>query len=515
MGHQHGGRHTWTGTGCNAAQWDQPASREPGSGSTIMSYSSICGADNVLGSQVGNLYFHADSRERIVGYTGAGGGTVCGVAAATGNAVPSVNGGADYTIPRGTPFVLTASGSDADDPGAALSYVWEQYDVASARAPLNAVDDGVIPLLRSFPPSSSAARTFPRFADLLAGAPSLFPNKLGEQLPSTDRGLSFRVTVRDNRPNIGAADDDAVQLTVSGAPFVVDAPSGINPLECAVSDTVQWTVGGGSVAPTVDIRLSTNGGASFPTLLASATANDGSEAVNVPATLSGSARVRIDSVGNVFFNLSGPTAIFDTLDPTPSCPLDVTVECTDPGGTPMGDPSLAAFFAGVSATDACDASPSLTNDAPPLFPVGTTPVSFTATDDSGNADSCSADVTVEDSVPPTIAVSVSPTELWPPNHKLATITASVVLADVCDPNVAFELVSVTSDEPDNGLGDGDTTGDVQGAALGTPDLSFELRAERSGKGDGRVYTVVYRAFDMSGNSAQAAAQVVVPKSRGK
>ena len=517
MGHQHGGRHTWNGTGCSFSQWDNAANREPGSGTTIMSYSSICGSDNVQGSQVGDLYFHADSREKIVNYTtGGGGGTACGVAAATGNAVPTVNGGSDFTIPRGTPFVLTASGNDADagDQGS-LTYVWEQYNLAPARAALNAVDDGDIPLFRSFPPSSSSARTFPRFADLLAGSGSLFPNKLGEQLPGVDRDpMTFRVTVRDNRPSVGAAEDDEVRLTVTGDPFVVDAPSGGNPLECAVSDTVQWTVGGGSVAPTVDIRLSTNGGASFPTLLAGGTANDGSEAVNVPATLSNNARVRIDSIGNVFFNISGPTAIVDTLDPTPTCPPDVSVECVASGGTPKTDPSLAAFFAGFSATDFCDATPTLTNNAPDLFPVGTTPVTFTATDDSANADSCAANVTVEDTVPPTIAVTVSPTVLWPPNHKMVTITANVVVDDVCDPNVAFQLVSITSDEPDNGQGDGNTTDDIQGAAFGTPDLTFQLRAERQGNGDGRVYTIVYRALDMSGNTTDAIAQVVVPKSQG-
>jgi hypothetical protein len=79
-----------------------------------------------------------------------------------------------------------------------------------------------------------------------------------------------------------------------------------------------------------------------------------------------------------------------------------------------------------------------------------------------------------------------------------------------DPAVAFQLLSITSDEPDNGLGDGDTAGDIQGATLGTADTSFALRAERSGAGSGRVYTVVYRATDGSGNSSLATARVTVP-----
>jgi hypothetical protein len=72
------------------------------------------------------------------------------------------------------------------------------------------------------------------------------------------------------------------------------------------------------------------------------------------------------------------------------------------------------------------------------------------------------------------------------------------------------LTSISSNEPDNGLGDGDTPGDIQGAQIGTPDVSFLLRAERSGTGTGRVYTAVFTASDDSGNTAQAADVVTVP-----
>jgi len=89
----------------------------------------------------------------------------------------------------------------------------------------------------------------------------------------------------------------------------------------------------------------------------------------------------------------------------------------------------------------------------------------------------------------------------------------VAVTDRCDPAVSFRLVSVTSNEPDNGLGDGDTAGDVQDAAPGTPDTSFLLRAERSGRGGGRIYTVVYGASDGSGNSSLATAYVSVPHDR--
>ena len=119
---------------------------------------------------------------------------------------------------------------------------------------------------------------------------------------------------------------------------------------------------------------------------------------------------------------------------------------------------------------------------------------------------------MQDTLPPLIQVVVSPTVLWPPNHRLVDIEAMVTATDVCDGVPTFVLTSITSNEPDNGQGDGDTTDDIQGAAFGTPDTHFQLRAERSGPGSGRVYTIVYTAMDGSGNTAQATALVRVPHS---
>jgi hypothetical protein len=125
----------------------------------------------------------------------------------------------------------------------------------------------------------------------------------------------------------------------------------------------------------------------------------------------------------------------------------------------------------------------------------------------------SKDTRVLDITPPTIQLSVSPTSLWPPNHKLANIRATVSAADECDPNPTVRLVSVTSSEPDNGPGDGNTTGDIAGAALGTDDRSFQVRAERAGSGPGRIYTVVYEVRDASGNATRATATIRVPKDK--
>ncbi len=509
MGHQYGGTHTFNGSGCSASQYTASSAWEPGSGSTVMSYSSICGADNVLGSQVGDLYFHAGSRQQITTYTQVGGGA-CGVASATGNGIPVVDAGPDYTIPRGTPFELTADAIDPD--GDALTYTWEQFDLGP-RSPLATADDGAIPLFRSFPPSSNPTRTFPDFDDLLDGTPSLYPNKLGEQLPSTDRILTFRSTARDNRSGGGGGDDDEMVITVAGDPFEITSPTAGGGLECKAPSDILWNVGGGSVAPTVDVRLSIDGGATFPMVLATGTANDGSLSVNGPATLTNDARLRIDAVDNVFFALSPQIAVEDTLDPTVTCPAPVEVECTGNNGIAKADPVLAAFFAGASASDVCDATVTPVDDAPAFIPIGVNPITFSATDDSGNTGSCSANIEVVDTMPPTISVSVSPTTVFPaPNHKMFEVAAVVQYEDSCDPNPTVVLTSITSNEPDNGRGDGDTANDIQGADLGTADFSFLLRSERSGRGTGRIYTVTYTVTDGSGNSASASATVTIPKS---
>jgi hypothetical protein len=202
--------------------------------------------------------------------------------------------------------------------------------------------------------------------------------------------------------------------------------------------------------------------------------------------------------------------VVDTTAPAIVCPANVTIECAAAGGTPASDPQLAPFFAGVSASDVCDSSPTIENNAPVFFPLGATPVTFTAKDDQGNPAHCVATVTVHDTTPPLIDVSLDKDVLWPPNHKLVPIHATVHVTDVCDANPHFVLASITSNEPDNGTGDGDTVNDIQGAAFGTADVDFLLRAERKGNGRGRIYTVNYTGLDGSGNSTPATEHVTVP-----
>jgi hypothetical protein len=122
-----------------------------------------------------------------------------------------------------------------------------------------------------------------------------------------------------------------------------------------------------------------------------------------------------------------------------------------------------------------------------------------------------------DTTPPEISVTVSPDVLWPPNHKMVKITATVSVDDNCDPDPSVILTSVVSNQPDNakGNGDGNTINDIQEVDIGTEDYEFLLRAEKAGSGDGRVYIITYTATDAAGNSTSINVNVIVPHSKGK
>ena len=140
------------------------------------------------------------------------------------------------------------------------------------------------------------------------------------------------------------------------------------------------------------------------------------------------------------------------------------------------------------------------------FNLGTHLVTLNATDMAGNTGSDSLTVTVIDTTPPQINVTVTPSTLWPPNHKYVKVEVTVTAYDVCDasPNITF--VSISSNEADNSIGDGNTADDI----VIINDFTFNLRAERSGTGSGRIYAITYQITDASGNFAIASVTVEVP-----
>jgi hypothetical protein len=174
----------------------------------------------------------------------------------------------------------------------------------------------------------------------------------------------------------------------------------------------------------------------------------------------------------------------------------------------------AAVSVSASATDNCFVgSPSgARSDGKPLtapYPIGTTTITWTVTDANGNAaDPVVQTVTVTDNQAPVITnVSVTPTVLWPPNHQMIDITVNYTVTDNC-PGTTSQL-NVSSNEPDNGLGDGDMPNDIQVI----DDHHVKLRAERSGKGNGRVYTITIKSTDAGGNSTTTQVTVSVPKNQ--
>jgi hypothetical protein len=186
-------------------------------------------------------------------------------------------------------------------------------------------------------------------------------------------------------------------------------------------------------------------------------------------------------------------------------PGPIQVEQTALAGTPVTVPL-------PTATDNCSASLPVTSDAPAVFPLGVTTVTFTATDASGNSATATTTVTVTDTTPPSIQnVSATPPALRPPNHKFVPVTFTVDVSDICDAAPTCQVVSVTSNEPVNGKGDGNTEPDWRIV----DDLVVELRAERAGPGAGRRYTVTLRCTDDSGNSALRSVDVPVAHDQRK
>jgi hypothetical protein len=151
-------------------------------------------------------------------------------------------------------------------------------------------------------------------ADLLANVNTA---NLGEGVPATTRSLNFRVTVRDGRGGINS-DDVVVNVVNTGAPFAVTAPNSAVNWTGGATQSVTWNVAGtqasGINAANVHIRLSTDGGLSFPFLLAT-TANDGSETITVPNINTNLARIKVEAAGNIFFDVSN-TNFNITANPT-------------------------------------------------------------------------------------------------------------------------------------------------------------------------------------------------------
>ncbi|MBA2736039.1 MAG: hypothetical protein H0U50_04530, partial [Pyrinomonadaceae bacterium] len=337
MGHQFGANHTFNGTvsGCGGNRSGSNA-YEPGSGVTVMSYAGICGNQNTARNSIDT--FHVRSLEEIITFiSNSITGGSCPVNIQTANSVPTVAlvGAAFFNVPKQTPFTLSAVGSDLNNDS--ITYDWQQYDLGgSTTAVPNTDSDGTArPIFRSYVPRTDGMRTFPSLQYILdnANAPpaTTITNGIvlltGELLPAISRTMNFQVVARDNRAGGGGVNTATVQVAVEGnsGPFVLTAPNSSVTLNGGSSQTVTWDVANTTAAPinaaNVRILLSTDGGQTFPTVLANSTANDGSETITLPITTTTTARIKIEAVGNIFFDISNVNFTINTTEPRKS-PFD-------------------------------------------------------------------------------------------------------------------------------------------------------------------------------------------------
>ncbi|AUC16200.1 hypothetical protein BTO06_13965 [Tenacibaculum sp. SZ-18] len=310
LGHQFGANHTQNNT-CNR---NTDTSVETGSGSTIMSYAGIC-SPNVQEAQ--DDYYHAISIDEMWNTLQ---GSSCATLTNTGNSVPTANAGSDYIVPAGTPLVLTGIGTDPDSPRG-LSYNWEQTDNGVAIMPPR-INNIVGPMFRSLPPSSSSKRYLPELSTVLSGSTS----STWEVIPAFERELNFAFSVRDNNPGGGSSSRDDMKITVvSSVGFKVTSLNASESVDGGTFQTITWNVASTDMDPincsNVRIKISVDGGLSFETIVDSTT-NDGSESVLIPNTATSLARILIEGVDNIFYNVNtsnftivnNPTASVENFD---------------------------------------------------------------------------------------------------------------------------------------------------------------------------------------------------------
>lgn len=208
--------------------------------------------------------------------------------------------------------------------------------------------------------------------------------------------------------------------------------------------------------------------------------------------------------------------VTDGTPPTITAPANVTAY-TGPGATTCDTVVSNAALGTASANDNCAGVTVTRSPSGNTFPVGTTTVTWTATDWAGNTATASQTVTVIDNTAPTITLNGSTPSMWPPNHKYQTFAVTNFVTSVFDNcggvsvgNVVID--HVTSDETENGNGDGNTTNDI---VIASDCKSVQLRSERDGGGNGRVYTIYFRLTDTHGNTTTVTAKVVVPHNPGE
>jgi hypothetical protein len=294
---------------------------------------------------------------------------------------------------------------------------------------------------------------------------------------SAGPSCTFTVTVNDTQPPTITAPPDANYQCASQVP---------------PADPSQATASDNCGAPTVTVSESSSG------------AGSPSSPLIITRTYKAT-----DSAG-LTASATQTITVIDNTPPSISCPANIVVDAVS------GTCAAPVTFT-VGGSDNCSVPTIITGRASgSSFSVGVTTVIATATDAAGNSNTCSFTVTVKDINPPVITLNGQTIALWPPNHKYTTVKVTdfvTSVSDLCDPSVninSVRIAQVTSDEPDNSGGDGNTTHDI---VIAGDCKSVQLRSERMGGSNGRVYTITFKVTDSSGNSSTATAKVVVDHSQ--
>lgn len=385
VGHQLGGNHTFShqneGTGVN---------KEVGSGITIMGYAGITSWD-VAPHSID--IFHQASIQQIQNNLAT---KTCPITTniSAANATPVVAPVGNFTIPISTPFALTGSATDAN-PGDVLTYCWEQNDnsTTSGNGSVASPTKLTGPNWLSFSPTTSPTRLFPKLATILSGSSVSGPLPGGDAIANTEalssvgRTLNFRLTVRDNSPysstlplKVGQTSFTDMLVTVNAAtgPFLITTQNSAVSYSGGTTQTVSWSVNGTTGAPIncafVNILFSSDGGQTFPTVLAANTANDGTEDIVIPTVLTTTGRIKVEAIGNIFFDINNanitvtaPPTGFNFNSPAPAtttCPAGATMAIT------LGTTSTGGFSNPVtlSATAGVPAGTSVTFGTNPVTP---------------------------------------------------------------------------------------------------------------------------------------------------
>ncbi|AUC82303.1 zinc-dependent metalloprotease family protein [Lacinutrix sp. Bg11-31] len=342
IGHQMGGYHTHNGT-TTCLKSGNNTEVEPGSGSTIMGYAGICTGQNVQDNS--DDYFNYVNIRDISANIQGGVSSTCFDEIIVTNLPPAANAGANFTIPIGTAFELTGTGSDPDTAtnGDVITYTWEQNDNEDMQSPLQPAPTATAgPMFRSRRGTTAPNRYFPQLSDVLGN--NLMPT--WEVIPQVQRAFEFALTVRDNVIYGGQTADDlmTVNTDMTSGPFVVSSQNSNTTWIQGTTETITWDVANTTNILTVNAQLvnitfSALGDFTDTVILANSVLNNGTADITVPPTTTTTGRLMVKAADNIFLDVNDAIITIEEVT-TPTfflTALDITkIECNNTNSTSYG-----------------------------------------------------------------------------------------------------------------------------------------------------------------------------------